>query len=100
MPVQVAVYISPHRVQVGDRGLVVVGASVHRGDVASGDGLAGDWDDEDIIRAEVREEEERKTHMRSAGGCWCWGCAGPGVGLSCKAQGSVRGKSQCGQASE
>jgi hypothetical protein len=36
---QVAVHISPHKMLAQDRGLVVVGLSVARGDLASGEGL-------------------------------------------------------------
>ena len=33
--------MSPHQIRVGDRGLVVVGASLEMGDVATGEGLEG-----------------------------------------------------------
>ena len=33
--------MSPHQIRLGDRGLVVVGASLEMGDVATGEGLEG-----------------------------------------------------------
>ena len=66
---QVAIYISPHQVQSGDRGLVVVGASVERGDLASAEGSEGGFDNADVLRREMRQEEETRHHTKSAG----WG---------------------------
>ena len=38
---QVGLYVSPHQVRQGDRGLIIIGASLEGGDVASGEGLEG-----------------------------------------------------------
>lgn len=41
IPPQVGLFVSPHQVRQGDRGLVIVGASLELGDVTSGEGLEG-----------------------------------------------------------
>ncbi|EFJ41247.1 hypothetical protein VOLCADRAFT_98769 [Volvox carteri f. nagariensis] len=72
---EVAVYIAPHQVHEADRGIVIVGASVLRGDLASGEGLesvaeggpAGFFEDDDVLLSEMREDAERKEHAKSAG---------------------------------
>ena len=73
---EVAVYISPHQVRQGDRGLVIVGASLETGDMTSGDGLEGAntnaradgaFSDSDILMEEMRTEEEALQHSKSAG---------------------------------
>lgn len=73
---QVAVHIGPHQVRKGDRGLVVVGASLESGDVVSGEGLEGGFADDDILLEEMRTEEEEASHAKSAGAgsgdCWWW----------------------------
>ena len=60
----------------GDRGLVVVGASLESGDVVSGEGLEGAFADDDILLEEMRTEEEEASHAKSAGAgsgdCWWW----------------------------
>eukprot|EP00195_Chlamydomonas_chlamydogama_P008599 CAMPEP_0202890806 /NCGR_PEP_ID=MMETSP1392-20130828/1099_1 /ASSEMBLY_ACC=CAM_ASM_000868 /TAXON_ID=225041 /ORGANISM="Chlamydomonas chlamydogama, Strain SAG 11-48b" /LENGTH=667 /DNA_ID=CAMNT_0049574447 /DNA_START=241 /DNA_END=2241 /DNA_ORIENTATION=+ len=72
---EASIFVSPHQVRVGDRGLVVVGASMERGDLASGEGLeaeGGDgrpalvFDDEDVLKAEMRLEQEARERARSA----------------------------------
>ncbi len=40
--VQVGLLVGPHQVRKGDRGLVVVGASLEKGDLTSGEGLEGE----------------------------------------------------------
>ncbi|GLI67342.1 hypothetical protein VaNZ11_011416 [Volvox africanus] len=72
---EVALYIAPHRVHEADRGLVIVGASVLRGDLASGEGLesvtdggkASFFEDDDVLLSEMREDAERKAHFKGAG---------------------------------
>lgn len=72
---EVAIYLSPHQVRQGDRGLVVVGASLETGDLASGDGLevnsangaVGAFSDSDILMEEMQTEEESLLHSKSAG---------------------------------
>ncbi|KAG2434923.1 hypothetical protein HYH02_012121 [Chlamydomonas schloesseri] len=74
---EVAVYISPHQVHTADRGLVVVGASVMRGDLASGEGLesvaggangtASFFEDDDVLLSEMREDAERRRLSKGAG---------------------------------
>jgi hypothetical protein len=50
---QVAVHISPHKMLAQDRGLVVVGLSVARGDLASGEGLQRGAAGGDLLLGEV-----------------------------------------------
>ncbi|KXZ54830.1 hypothetical protein GPECTOR_4g901 [Gonium pectorale] len=73
---EVAVYTSPHQVHTADRGLIIVGASVMRGDLASGEGLesvsganasSSFFEDDDVLLSEMREDAERTAHMKSAG---------------------------------
>ncbi|KAG2490863.1 hypothetical protein HYH03_010781 [Edaphochlamys debaryana] len=73
---EVAIYISPHQVHAADRGLVIVGASVMRGDLSSGEGLQSVtgpngtqrfFEDDDVLLSEMREDAERRAHLKGAG---------------------------------
>lgn len=66
---EVGVYISHHEVNKGDRGMVVVGASLEVGDLASGEGLElkKGFSDYDVLQKQMQELAEQQAHSRSSG---------------------------------
>ena len=54
---QVAVYVSPRQVRVGDRGLIVVGADVELGDVAAGEAGTAAGGATSLLEGVLAEEE-------------------------------------------
>ncbi|KAG1681506.1 hypothetical protein FOA52_014012 [Chlamydomonas sp. UWO 241] len=70
---EVALLVGPHQVRKGDRGLVVVGASLQKGDaegegleVGSAGGAGSAFSDDDVLREEIRLEAEERQRARSA----------------------------------
>lgn len=67
---KVAIHISNHSVEEGDRGIVVVGGSMHLGEMfgeGSADSSATGEVEEDIIQAELEAEREEEVHQKSFG---------------------------------
>eukprot|EP00803_Ostreobium_quekettii_P002515 evm.model.scf_113.4 EVM.evm.TU.scf_113.4 scf_113:72029-79810(+) len=67
---EVAIHISNHSIEEGDRGLVVVGGSMHLGETfantAKGSAAAGEKE-EDVFEAELEAEKQEREHMGELG---------------------------------
>jgi hypothetical protein len=65
--IQVAIHVGPYQIDKGDRGLIVIGASLESGDLVSGEGLEGNFADDDVLMEEMRTEDNLQAHARSLG---------------------------------
>lgn len=72
---EVSVHVTPHQVTAGDRGLIVVGSAIQKGDLASGEGVdvsgqgpdAQMQDNEDVFATMQRKMQAEAAHAHSAG---------------------------------